>query len=221
MTDLQFKKRLKKFVPIPILLILGIIALSIYILGSNKAELSIYTSAETENKLQALGINEEEFKQYLSIAGYMLNDSNEEKLKLAANFIDTLCSAYEAEVAEDGSKNYEKEMMNQVLKEMTGDYIKEDIDISQYYTYDEQTTVYTQIKNFEEKPYCIEIEDISKNDDKIEVRYKLAILNNEQMAEYANNQEMQVETRKVKAVIICNSDYQYSKYFVSQVEVEH
>ncbi len=77
------------------------------------------------------------------------------------------------------------------------------------------------MKDFEEKPCCVEIEDISKSDNKIEVCYKLAIFNQEQMAEYATTQEVLTETKKVKAIIICNTDYQYSKYFVNQIEVEN
>ncbi len=131
MTDIQLKKHFKKLVIVLILATMSMLVLAMYVLGNTKAELSIYTSAESENKLQALGINEEEFKQYLSIASYMVEDaSNEKMLKMASHFIDTLCSAYEAEVAEDGTKSYEKEIVNQVLKEMTGNYIKEDIDKS-------------------------------------------------------------------------------------------
>ncbi len=222
MTDIQLKKHFKKLVIVLILATMSMLVLAMYVLGNTKAELSIYTSAESENKLQALGINEEEFKQYLSIASYMVEDaSNEKMLKMASDFIDTLCSAYEAEVAEDGTKSYEKEIVNQVLKEMTGNYIKEDIDKSEYYIYNGQANVYTKMKDFEEKPCCVEIEDISKSDNKIEVCYKLAIFNQEQMAEYATTQEVLTETKKVKAVIICNTDYQYSKYFVSQIEVEN
>ena len=146
MTDIQLKKHFKKLVIVLILATISMLVLAIYVLGNTKAELSIYTSAESENKLQALGINEEEFKQYLSIASYMVEDaSNEKMLKMASDFIDTLCSAYEAEVAEDGTKSYEKEIVNQVLKEMTGNYIKEDIDKSEYYTYNGQANVYTKM----------------------------------------------------------------------------
>lgn len=221
MTDIQLKKRFKKLVFVLIFAIAAMLVLAMYVLANTKAELSIYTSAESENKLQALGINEEEFKQYLSIAGHMLEDgSNDKILKMASGFIDTLCSAYEAEMAENGVKTYDKEIVNQVLKELCGDYIKQEIQKSGYYAYDGQANAYTKIKDFEEKPYCVEIEDISKNDNKIEVHYKMAIFNQEQMAEYAINQELQVETKQVKAVIICNTDYQYSKYFVSTVELE-
>lgn len=221
MTDIQLKKRFKKLVIVLILAIVAMLVLAMYVLANTKAELSIYTSAESEDKLQALGINEEEFKQYLSVAGYMLEEgSNEKMLKMASDFIDTLCSAYEAEVMENGTKIYEKEIVNQVLKEVCGDYIKQEIEKSEYYAYDGQANAYTKIKEFEEKPQCVQIEEISKNGDKIEVCYKLARLNAEQMAEYTTSQDMQVEAKQVKAVIICNTDYQYSKYFVSQIEVK-
>ncbi len=221
MTDIQLKKRFKKLVFVLIFAIVAMLALAMYVLANTKAELSIYTSAQSENKLQALGINEEEFKQYLSIAGYMLEEgSNEKMLKMGSDFIDTLCSAYEAEMAENGTKSYDRERINQVLKELCGDYIKQEIEKCEYYAYDGQANAYTKIKEFEEKPQCVQIEEISKNGNKVEVRYKLARLNPEQMAEYVTNQDVQLETKEVNAVIICNTDYQYSKYFISQIEVE-
>lgn len=219
MTDIQLKKRLKKISVLLILVILAMIVLSVYILGPNKAELSLYTSAESQDKLQALGIGEDEFKQYLSIAGYMIQtDSDEKVLKMATNFIDTLCSAYEAQVGENGTKSYDMDVIKNVSKEMTGTYFKGNIQENEYYQYHAETNLCTSIKELGEKPLCVKITDISKNDDKIEVTYELAIVTPEQMAEYSTNGNVNLETSTIKAEIICNRDYEYSKYFIRKVE---
>ena len=221
MTDIQLKKRLKKLSVLLIFLMLAIVLLSVYTLGFGKAELSLYTSAESQDKLQALGIGEDEFKQYLSIAGYMIQiDSDEKMLNMATDFIDMLCSAYEAEVGEDGTKSYDMEIIKNVSEEMIGTYFKGTIQDNEYYQYHAETNMCTSIKESDEKPFCVKIKDVSKNDDKIEVTYELAVVTSEQMAEYSTNGKLDLDTQTVKAVIICNSDYEYSKYFISEVEVD-
>lgn len=219
MTDIQLKKRLKKLSVLLVFVILAIVLLSVYTLGFGKAELSLYTSAESQDKLQALGIGEDEFKQYLSIAGYRIQtDSDEKMLNMATDFIDTLCSAYEAEVGEDGTKSYDMDVIKEVSKEMTGTNFKGTIPENEFYQYHAETNMCTSMKEPSEKPFCVNIKDVSKNDDKIEVTYELAVVTPEQMAEYSTNGKLDLDTQTVKAVIICNSDYEYSKYFISSVE---
>lgn len=219
MTDIQLKKRLKKLSVLLVFVILAIVLLSVYTLGFGKAELSLYTSAESQDKLQALGIGEDEFKQYLSIAGYRIQTNSDEKmLNMATDFIDTLCSAYEAEVSEDGTKSYDMDVIKEVSKEMTGTNFKGTIPENEFYQYHAETNMCTSMKEPSEKPFCVNIKDVSKNDDKIEVTYELAVVTPEQMVEYSTNGKLDLDTQTVKAVIICNSDYEYSKYFISSVE---
>lgn len=221
MTDIQLKKRLKKLSVLLIFVILAIVLLSVYTLGFGKAEVSLYASAESQDKLQALGIGEDEFKEYLSIAGYKLSaDSDEKMFNMATDFIDTLCSAYQAEVGEDGTKSYDMDVLRDVLKEMTGTNLKGTIPENEYYQYHAETNSCTSLKEPSEKPFCVNIKDISKNDDRIEVIYELAVMTPEQMAEYSTNGKLDLDTQTVKAVIICNSDYEYSKYFISEIEVD-
>ena len=75
-----------------------------------------------------------------------------------------------------------------------------------------------QNKDISEFTYCTKIENISKNGDEIEVEYEVAIMTEEQYAKYLVSQELEVESYKVKAVIMKNVDYEYSKYFVKSIE---
>ncbi len=221
MTDRELKKHLKKLSISIILVALVMIMLSVYTLGSTKAQFSIYNSSKYTNNLQALGIEEEEFKKYLSMFGNLVNDKydeNETILNTASYFMDNMYSAYEIKINEVGMKYYDANIINEVVKEINGTYVKENIDGGQTYTYNIENNIYTQNQTQTEIPYCIEITEISKNGEQIEVTYKLAMLTNEQMAEYMTGKKVDFETKTVKAIILNNTDYEYSKYFVSSIE---
>lgn len=220
MTDKELKKRLNKLLLISVLIVVVLIALGVYILGSRKAELSIYTNAEYTDNLQALGINEEEFKQYLAVFGNLVSDSQdqtEKTLDMTIDFMTNLYSSYEVEINENGSKTYDAELISKISTELAGSYLSENMDEGQRYTYQKETNTYIQNQD-KKNPYCTKIDEISKNGEQIEVTYELAFMSPEQMAEFMTGKDMSFETQKVKAVIMNNTDYQYAKYFVSKIE---
>ena len=63
---------------------------------------------------------------------------------------------------------------------------------------------------------CLEV---SKKEEKIEVVYELAMMTKEQMAEYLTGQKEDLQTQTVKLELINNKEYEYSKYFVSHMEI--
>lgn len=216
MTDKELKVNLKKLTRIFVIILIVIVALLIYTLGSKKANLSIYTSSEASKNMSALGINEDEFYSYLSIAGFMLEQDS--KLELATYFIDNMCSQHETDDNGNGQKLYEKDLVNDVLKEFCGEFIKSKLKDDEYYKYDEETNSYTQIKELNKIPYCLSIEEISKDDNKIEVFYNLAMMTPIQMANFKNENKEELDIHKIKATIMLNTDYKYSKYFISNIE---
>lgn len=219
MTDRELKKRYKKLGIALIVILFLIIALSVYTLCSKKAELSIYTNAEYTDNMQALGIEEEEFKQYLSVFGNLVDEKSNKSLQtlnMATKFIDDMCPTYEMETNDAGQKCYETSIINEVVKELNGEVIKENFDVTgSNYSYDNTGKIYIQNKESNKTPYCIEIENITKNGDEIEVTYKLVFVENNQIAV---EQEKENEVHTIKAVIIKNVDYKYSKYFVKSIE---
>ena len=204
MTDKELKKSVKKLGIIVILIFFIIIGLSIYTLGVSKADLSIYGAEEPKDNLQIYGINEEEFKQYLSLISLVSEetDNNEKKLDLATNFMDIVCPQ------DENSNLYSLEKINAVLKDILGTEIKENTKISEKYTYNQTEKAYTKISKDLQLPKCTEIKEISKNDEKIEVIYKCEI----------EGENEKNSSFKVKATILENSEYDYSKYFVSSIE---
>ena len=221
MTDRELKKSLKKLGIMLVLMFVIIIILSVYTLGTTKAKLSIYDSSEYENSVQTFGINEEEFKQYLSMFGNLISDGSNENLKtinMATYFVDNMCSSYEVEKNESGLKYYDADVVNKVAEEVQGVYIKESLDTGSNYTYNKDQNIYVQNIETDKIPYCINIENISKNGEKIEVTYKLALMTSEQMAKYLTSQDVDFGIYTVKAVVMINENYEYSKYFVSSIE---
>lgn len=219
MTDRELKKQLKKIGIIILLITLLIIILSVYTLGMSKAELSICNSQEYGNNLQVLGIDEQEFKQYLAIFGNLIDDNNNENEKIvntATNLIEKMFTTYEVKINEQGLKTYDANMINQIAKEIRGVYVK-DFEGENVYTYNEEDKKYIKNEIQDKIPYCIEIDEIVQNSEQIEVTYKLAIMTAEQMAEYMLNHQVNTDIKTIKASIMCNTDYQYSKYFVSDI----
>lgn len=222
MTSRELKKCLKKLAFGLIFIILLIVILLIYTLGGKKAELSIYTnSGYVENNLQALGINENEIKQYLSIFGNCIDPQENETqkmLNMATNFIKDMCSFYEVQTNENGLNIYDADIVNQVVREVKGTDLAQDFEKNESYAFDQKQNVYIQNQNLDDILYCTEIQDTKKQDNEIEITYCLANMTEEQMAKYQMGQEVQYEKRTIKVMIKKNENYEYSKYSIIHIE---
>lgn len=217
MTDRELKKFIKKLGIACIISFVLIIILSVYTLGSTKAKLSIYENSEYSDNLELLGINEEEFKQYLTLFGRLIKEDEENiaNLDLVTEFIDYMYPTY---VVQTEGKSYEANIINEVAKEIRGTVIDKKSDLKETYTYNQDVGIYTKYKKDDTIFHCIDIEEISKDGDKIVVIYKLAEMTTMQMSDYMIGKETDFKEYKVKAVIMNNVEYQYSKYFVSSIE---
>lgn len=220
MTDRELKKNLKKLGIVLSVLLVLVGGLAVYTLRDKKAELSIYTNAEYTDNLQALGIEEKEFKEYLSVFGNLVNKNYEEKertMNMAVHFLENM-SSYEVQTNENGYRKYEAEIIDKIAQEVAGDVLKEEMNQSEIYEFHKEENQYVQKKDFDTIPYCIEINEVSKKQDKIEVIYQLAIMTKEQMANYLTGQRSDFETHKIRLELMNNKEYEYSKYFVSCIE---
>lgn len=218
MTDRELKKNIKKLGIVLSLMLVLVGGLAVYTLRDKKAELSIYTNAEYTDNLQALGIEEKEFREYLSVFGNLVDENYSEKertMNMAVHFLENM-SSYEAQ--ENGGKMYEAEVIDKIAQEVVGDFIKEEINSSEIYEFRKAENEYVQKQDIERIPYCVEIKEVSKKEDKIEVVYTLAMMTKEQMAEYLTGQKSDLQTYHVKLELMNNKEYEYSKYFVSHME---
>ncbi len=220
MTDRELKKNLKKLGIVLSVLLILVGGLAVYTLRDKKAELSIYTNAEYTENLQALGMNEKELKEYLSVFGNLIDEKDNEKEKtmnMVVHFLENM-SSYEVQVDENSWKIYDAELVDKIAQEVAGDFVKEEINQSQIYEFRKAENQYVQKQNLEKIPYCVEIKEVSKKEDKIEVVYMLAMMTKEQMADYLTGQKSDLQTDTVKLELMKNQEYEYSKYFVSSIE---
>lgn len=221
MTDRELKKYLKRLGIILGLVVLTIVILSVYILGITKTELSICNSQEY-NHFQMLGIEEEEFKQYLSIFGNLVDEELNENQRIfhtSISFMDHMGSEYEAKTSENGLKTYDAEVIKKIAKEICGTYEKQNMEPTKDYAYEEETKSYRQNQMLDKFPYCIEITELSKNGENIEVTYEIAFMTSQEIAQYELEPKSNFETKTVKASMMKNIDYEYAKYFVSKIEI--
>lgn len=222
MTDRELKKQLKKLGIVFGLMLILMAALSVYTLGSTKADLSIYKQAEEGDTIKVLGMNEEELKQYLSLFGNLvMEEKSNEKVKLfnmATNFIDTMCPSYEVQTNENGQRCYDAKLVHQIIKETKGEFIKIGLNIENYYTYDKERNVYIQTQTLNKIPYCLRIDNLTKSGEKTEITYQIAYMTDAQRAEYMTGKETDVQTQTIKIILLNNAEYEYSKYFLSNIE---
>ena len=221
MTDKELKNNMKKLLLLIIIVLVIIVGLAKYIFISEKAELSVYASNDEMTTLQALGINEEEMNKYLSVFGNLVDEKyseNQRILNMATNYIEDMYSSYEIQTDEQDRKIFDASIIHSVAQEIQGTYIKDYIHDEKIYSYDAEQNRYIQNEVLNRIPYCIKINDVSKNENEIRVEYTLAIMTPEQMAEYSIGNEIDLEKYEVKAILMENSEAEYSKYFVSSIE---
>ncbi len=222
MTDTELKKYMKRLVIVLLLLIICMAALSVYVLGGQKAELSLYTNVNETDNLQTLGIDEAEFREYLAVFGNLVNpqnDENQRKLNMATNFIENLHTSSELQNDETSLKSYMTEEIHAIIKEVEGTNLTSPIEGGEIYKYVPEENKYQQCQDLEKMMCCIKIKSIEKQKEAIEVIYELGIMTKEQMAQYETGQPVEFETHQVKAMITINENYEYSKYFVNKIEI--
>lgn len=237
MNNDEFKFGIKLTITITLIILGIIIGISIFVFTERKTEKDIYseilsnTDKNTnivdisEISLETKGINKEEFESYLRLFGYLVREypelvEKEEKNTLmidaAVILLNTLYT-YNNEV--DGIATFEADKINQIVKEMNGAYIDKKLDVKNVYKYDEEKNIY--IPQIMEFPNCLYLEtiNINKEYDKIEAEFKVAFPNENDSLSYTNSEPVDLETYTVKAVILENTEYEYSKYYVSSIEV--
>lgn len=207
-------KKMKIILYIGCISLILIIAMAIYVFYPNKSTLSVYSDEENIS-LEKDGIKTEEFNKYLLSISLLVNEEYEDKygveeienirmLDTAISYIHTLEET--PVLNEDGNYEYDANIINKIIQEMNGLNIEKNIPVGNKYTYNEEKNMYI-VSESNETITCtnIEIIEFSKKDNKIELVYKCNL--GEKNSNY-----------KIKAILVENSSYEYSKYFVNTIE---
>lgn len=238
MNNEEFKLGIKTTITITLIIIGIIIGVLIYVFSSRNTEADIYaeilsnttkdlnSTSVSEISLETKGIDKEEFESYLKLFGHLVKEypelvEKEEKhtlmLDAAVELLNTMYTYEENNVNEN--LVLEADKINKIVREMNGEYINKKLNVKNRYKYDEEKNEYiVQANDFNE---CLLIEtlNIVKEDEKIEAEFKVAFPDEKSFSDYTNNLPVEMQTYTVKAVILENSEYEYSKYYVSNIDV--
>lgn len=239
MDNEQFKLGMKITITIAIIVIGIIIGALINVFCIKPAKPDIYSeilsntdkeldmTKVNEIALESKGIDKDEFNNYLSIFGLLVNkypaldkEENEKTTMIdaAVEFLNT-SFMYEPKMNENQVETYEADKVNKIIKEMKGEYINKNLDVSVVYTYDANTNTYVPQEMEPTNCLLLETLDINKKDEKIETTFKVAFPGNGEYATYLEKEPIEIETFTIKAIVLENEEYEYSKYYVSNIEV--
>ena len=207
MTDIELKNAVKKLGIISCLVLILLIGVSIFTLGNTKASLSIYDNLADGMSPQKYGIDEKELKQYLSVFANFALEESEQQQALAA----TICFEDEMSIPEENK--YKVEILKKILNEMKSTISIEN-QSSEKYIYNKEDNSFSLQDNARmEFPTCLEIKEISKVEDDIEVVFEVA-----KLGDVASGSQENIEKITLKARIGINDEYEFVKYYLSSIE---
>lgn len=240
MNDIKFKKGVKRSFKLFFVGIVVILLMLIYISISPKSKKTIYDEYNVSDDmatgvskvyLETKGIKKEELEKYLSVAAILTRDNVnkdiEEKenyiyMQTVINFLSDITGNELEENDETEEVTIEAKKVEDILKEFNAKYIKNNLNVTNFFEYveDELGNKYYLVKNQEDfVSYLIEISDVQISGDLIEVTFKNVFGTNEEITKLMNNEKVSLDTYEYKAIIKENLEYEYSKYYISEINV--
>ena len=239
MNDEELKRKTKRSV---ILFVIGIIIIiigAIYISVSPNSKKNIYEEYNAESEitagvskvyLQTKGINKEEIEKYLSVSAILrrvdlptdiieAEKDNYKYMLVSTSFIKDVLGEEFLVSETDNFNVVDATKVNSILKELFGKYIQNNLNVTNYYEYNEENVEYS-IKGAEDCfSYLVELSELEVNNGLIEVKFKNVFGNNEEITKYINGEKVSLETYELKASLMENETYDYSKYYINNIEL--
>lgn len=242
MNDEKLKKGIKRSFMIFFLGLILIAIIVFYISISPNPKKTIYDEFSNSDEvttevskvfLETKGINKEELEKYLSVGAILIREDlpkdilKEEKdnykYMLLANSFITDVKGEELALDETNNIPYvESDKVNEILKELNGKFIRNSLNVIGYYEYveDELGNKKYNIKNKEDfVSYLVEFSEAEFLSDNIEVKFKNVFGTNEEITKLMNNEKVSLKTYEYKAIVKENSTFNYSKYYISSIEL--
>lgn len=163
--------------------------------------------------------DDEEFKQYLQVMALMVQDEAPTKAKHIATTIGFLNQIfwYETLGLEDGYVCYDQETVKKVAIELLGTSI---LETSEEIIFDEKYQAYRYAEGGEFiVAECMDILNVSKKDNIYEVEYICTFPGESGAYELSEGNEISLATYKIKAILQKNEKYEYSKYYLKNIEL--
>ena len=219
-------------------LVLGMVYYTFFYLKANLSIAEDYNANDTDvdlavskNYLETKGIDKDELEKYLAVitnlkmvkvpkdieASEAEKKDNYMKVTTAINLLKEV-KGEEIDINETtGDKTYSKEKIHGVLKELLGMFIKENVNVENYYELNEENN-YVIKKEDNTLSHLVELEDVNINYDIITAKFKSVFGTNEEISKLMNNEKIRLQTYEYRVELKMNSKYDYSKYYVVSVE---
>lgn len=219
MNDKQFGIGLKISIIITCIILIMEIALVVIVLKNNNNSSSILEDVEGATSEVQIE-NDEEFKQYLEIFGLMV----QEETPLSSPEIETIIgflsqiSLYEPiQIAENQFWGFEEEIVKKVAVELLG---KSEIPTGDDFVFDENAKAY-RTSDGREFIFgkCMKVDKVDIDGNIYTVEYTCTFPNDGEIFEYTEGNKVSLNTYKIKAVIQKNETYEYSKYYLKNIEL--
>lgn len=240
MNDDKFKKGIRRSFVLFFIGIIFIIIMVLYISISPNLKKTIYDeySASEEQSaevskifLETKGVNKEELEKYLSVGAILKREEfpndvaevdNYKYMLLALNFLNDVKGEGTESDEEKEVVTVDAEKIEKVLKELNGKFVKDNLNVTGYYEFAQNENgldIYNIKMNENFMSYLVEFSEAEFKDDIIEVRFKNVFGTNEEISKLINNEKVSLKTYEYKAIIKENLTYDYSKYYINNVEI--
>lgn len=200
-----------------IVLAVGIIVL-VNVLKVNNTSSSVLEDVSKTN-VEAQFENDDELKQYLQVGALMVQEesiNNAKHLETSIGFLNQIFW-YEPISTNEGYVCYEEQIIKSVARELLGVSI---IETSEKIIYDSEYKGYRYSEAGEFlNGKCMDIININKQDETYEIEYTCTFPGESGFYELAEGNPINLNTYKIKATLQKNENYEYSKYYLKNIEL--
>jgi len=217
MNNEQFSLGIKITIVCTCLVLLAVGILTIYVLRIKDNNTSILDVSGTTIKEQLE--NDDEFKQYLEVFALAVQEERvilEKHLETVIGFLNQIMW-YETVPTDEEYVCYDKNTVENVAKELLGITI---LETGEDIVLDEKYNAYRYVYGKEFlSAKCMDIISVSRKDDIYNVEYTCTFPGESELYELAEENNIVLNTYKIRATIQQNEKYEYSKYYLKNIEL--
>ena len=218
MNDEQFGLGLKISIIITSIILIAVIVLVVNVLKNADTKASILDEI-TESNYEAQLENDDEFKQYLQVFALLVQEEKNNKANKLETIIGFLNQIYwyEPIKTDDGHVCYEKDIVKSVAVELLG---MSTFETSEEIIFDNDYEAYRYAEATEFlSAKCMDIVKVNKKDDIYDIEYNCTFPGESGWYELSEGNNISLQTYKIKAIIQKNENYEYSKYYLKDIEL--
>lgn len=218
MNDEQFGFGLKITIIITCIIVVAGIVLAINVLKEKENRASVLEEVSgTTGEAQVE--NDDELRQYLEVFALLIQEENpvsEKQLETTIGFLNQIFW-YEPVQTEEGYVCYDEQTVKNVARELLG---IANLETGEEIILDDKYNSYRYANSSEFLVgKCMEIINVNKKDNNYEIEYTCTFPGENGLYELSEGNEISLTTYKIKAELQKNESYEYSKYYLKNIEL--